>query len=101
MLVLPARSDATALIAFAPGVNVTGHCACVSAIVASTPLHVTPATPESPSLTVPLITTTPVDTVVPAAGDVNVNTGGVLSMLTVALPVPAFPAKSVAVPPTI
>src|SRR5712691_9662729 len=99
-LVLPASSLASAVIAFVPGVNVTRQSTCVPATVAGTSLHVTPATPESASATIPLMTASEVNSVLPLAGDVIVKLGGVLSMLTVTLAVAVFPALSMATPLT-
>jgi hypothetical protein len=63
-------------------------------------LQLTPDTPERASVAVPVVVMLDVNSVVPSAGETNENTGGVVSMLTVADAVAWFPAMSEAVPVT-
>jgi hypothetical protein len=66
-------------------------------MLAAVPLHVTPATPESTSLTVPLTCSAELAAVEPFAGDVIAITGAVLSILSVTDAVALSPIASVAV----
>ena len=98
VLELPAASVAIALMEFEPGVSVTPHWTRVPTTVDGTPLHVTAARPERLSRTMPAITVSDVNTVEPPVGDVIVNVGAVLSILTVMLVAAVLPALSTAVP---
>ena len=61
------------------------------------PPDVKPSTPDRASVSVPVIVTVGADTTAPSAGDVMVNTGGVVSRLTVSAGEAVLPARSVAV----
>src|SRR5439155_4731024 len=69
--------------------------------VAEAPLHVTLATPERASVTVPVTVTVGINRIAPSGGELMVTTGGVLSTFTATLVMPTFPATSTAVPVTI
>jgi hypothetical protein len=65
---------------------------------AGAPLQVTPATPESASVTVPVMVTLGTVTTVAFSGDTMVRLGGVLSIFTAAEALAVFPARSRAAP---
>lgn len=67
---------------------------------AAVPLHVTVATPETPSVSVPLIpiVDVPKAIVEPLAGELVLTTGYVLSRLTVTDALALYPPVSVTVP---
>jgi hypothetical protein len=66
--------------------------------VPEVPLQVTEEIPESVSEAVPVAVTPETEKAVPSWGDVIVNTGGVMSMFTVALVEAVFPLESTTVP---
>jgi hypothetical protein len=99
-LLFPATSVTITLIEFAPGVSGTMELKLDPFTIAGTPLQVTPAIPESVSLTDPVTETDDTKILAPALGDTIMTPGGVLSSLTTTAVVAVFPALSVAIPTT-
>src|SRR5271155_3952323 len=98
--VFPARSVACTPIEFAPCVRVSEQANDPLCTVPAAPLHVSAATADSASETLPETVRAEEVRVAPLVGDVMLNTGGVLSRLIVVETVDAFPATSVAMPVT-
>ena len=95
---LSATSVACTDIVFPPGLSVTEQLNDPAWMVAAEPLQVTAETPERASETLPVTERLGEVTVAPFAGEVMLNTGGVLSSLIVAAAEALLPATSVAVP---
>lgn len=94
----PAMSVACTAIALGPGTSVRLQVMFDVARVAGTPLQVTDASPESPSLAMPVRASWGVVTIVPGVGTVIAMSGGVLSSLTVKEVLAVLPVLSVTVP---
>src|SRR5882724_3210834 len=93
VVALPATSVATTLMVLAPALSGTPHVTLAPLNWAGTPLQVTPATPESASVTVASSVTVGTITNAPFWGEVMVMLGGVLSMLRVVEALAVFPAR--------
>src|SRR5215472_1381542 len=100
VVVFPATSVTTTLMVLGPALSGTPQVRAAPLTWAGNPLQVTPATPESASVTVPSMVTVGTITSVPFFGEVMARTGGVLSMLRLADAVAVLPARSRAVPET-
>src|ERR1700756_3188579 len=81
---------------FGPSTSDTLHVKASLLTVAATPLHVTEATAERASVTVPVIVSAGSETIEPAAGAVIVTTGGVVSSVTCTLAGVCLSLESVA-----
>ena len=99
---LPATSVAWTEMELDPATRLVVHVKLEPEVVAAVPLHLTEATPDRLSLSLPLIPVDGVPKVIidPLIGDKTASSGGVLSKLIVADALAVLPAKSVAVPVT-
>jgi hypothetical protein len=93
----PATSEPATTMVLVPTVRVTLQDRLDWASVAAAPLQVTPAIPESASVTVPETARGDVVTVAPDAGALMAIVGAVLSILSVTVAVAVLPALSDAV----